>query len=289
MNNLSRRQFLGKSAIGLGSALVASQFPIDLNASSLPGTVKIPIGFQVWTVKDMLVKDFPGTLKKMAELGYQSCEMCSPPGYEGAGFAPLMKLTAKEMKQIIDDAGLSCVSSHYGLGELRDNLDKTVEFAVESGRTQMVLASFWLKKDASLSDWQKSAEELNKIGEKTKKAGIQMVFHNHHGEFEKIDGTLIYDTLLDHLEPEYVKMQFQVAVINIGYKASTYFTKYPGRFISAHLADWSSAENKQVPIGQGIVDWKEFFDTAKTGGVKNIFVEMEMETFKESAAYLKSL
>ena len=116
-----------------------------------------------------------------------------------------------------------------------------------------------------------------------------MAYHNHHTEFEKIDGNLIYDALLKQLDPEYVKMQFQVAVISIGYKASDYFTKYPGRFISAHLADWSSAENKSVPLGKGIVDWKEFFATTDKGGVKNIFVEMDLETFKESASYIKSL
>jgi sugar phosphate isomerase/epimerase len=94
---------------------------------------------------------------------------------------------------------------------------------------------------------------------------------------------------MKQFDPEYIKMQFQVAVINIGYKASDYFKKYPGRFISAHLADWSYLENKEMPLGQGIVDWKEFFATVKTGGVKNIFVEMGEQTFKESAAYLKSI
>jgi L-ribulose-5-phosphate 3-epimerase UlaE len=116
-----------------------------------------------------------------------------------------------------------------------------------------------------------------------------MGFHNHHMEFEKINGTLIYDALMNQFDPEYVKMQFQVAVISIGYKASTYFKKYPGRFISAHLADWSSTTKKEVPIGQGIVNWKQFFATTKRGGVKNIFVEMGMETFKDSASYLHSL
>jgi sugar phosphate isomerase/epimerase len=271
MNKLSRRQFLGKSALGIGSAVIASQLPVNLNAGMLPESVKIPLGFQVWTVKDMLVKDFPGTLKMMAGLGYKSLEMCSPPGYESSGFGPLMKLTAREMKQIINDAGLICESSHYGMDELRNHLDERIEFAKESGQKQMILSSFGIPKNASLNDWLKAADELNKMGVNTKKAGIQMGFHNHHMEFEKIDGTLIYDALLNQFDPDYVKMQFQVAVINIGYKASTYFTKYPGRFISAHLADWSSVEKKEVPVGQGIVDWKEFFASVKMGGVKNIF------------------
>jgi sugar phosphate isomerase/epimerase len=289
MKKLSRRQFLGKSAIGVGSALIASQFPLNLSAEMLSKTVKMPLGFQAWTVRLMLAKDFPGTLKMMADLGYQSIEMCSPPGYKAFGFEPLTKLKAKEMKQIINDAGLICKSSHYGMDELRNHLDERVEFALESGQKQMILSTFFLPAKSSLSDWQKAADELNLIGAKTKKAGIQLGFHNHHMEFEKIDNTLIYDALMNQFDPRYVKMQFQVAVISIGYKASEYFTKYPGRFISAHLADWSSVEKKEVPIGQGIVDWKEFFAALKTGGVKNIFVEMEMETFKDSASYLHNL
>jgi sugar phosphate isomerase/epimerase len=116
-----------------------------------------------------------------------------------------------------------------------------------------------------------------------------MGFHNHHGEFQKINDTLIYDLLMKQFDPEYIKMQFQVAVISIGYKASDYFKKFPGRFISAHLADWSDTKKTSVPIGQGIVDWKEFFSSLKKGGVKNTFVEMDEATFKESADYLKNL
>jgi L-ribulose-5-phosphate 3-epimerase UlaE len=108
-------------------------------------------------------------------------------------------------------------------------------------------------------------------------------------EFQQINGTLIYDALMKQFDPEYIKMQFQVAVISIGYKASEYFTKYPGRFISAHLADWSTDKKSEVPIGQGIVDWKEFFATVDTGGVKNVFVEMSEGTFKESADYLHNI
>lgn len=287
MKKLSRRDFLSKSAIGIGSAIFASQLPLELNASPAPVRVKLPIGFQVWTIRESLVKDFPGTLKKMAALGYQSVEMCSPPGYESSGFGPLMKLKPKEMKQIISDAGLLFPSSHYGMDEFRGHLDERIAFAIESGQTQMILSSFGLPQNATLDDWKKAADELNKMGVKAKNAGIQIGFHNHNGEFQKINDTLIYDVLMKQFDPEYVKMQFQVAVISIGYKASDYFKKYPGRFISAHLADWSDSTKKSVPIGQGIVNWKEFFASIKKGGVKNIFVEMDEETFKDSAEFLK--
>jgi sugar phosphate isomerase/epimerase len=289
MNALSRRKFLGLSTAGIGSVLLASAISPEMRAAAMSGKVKLPIGFQTWTLREQLAKDFPGTLKMMAGLGYQALEMCSLPGYEGAGFGPLMKLKPKEMKQIINDAGMTCDSSHYGFGELREHLDERIEFALESGQSQMVLSSFWLPEGAILDDWLKVCDELNVIGEKTKKAGLPMAYHNHHMEFAKIGDTLIYDALMGRLDPEFVRMQFQVAVISIGYKASDYFNKYPGRFLSAHLADWSKASDKQVPLGQGEVDWNEFFDNIKKAGIKNIYVEMEPEFFEASAKYLKTI
>ncbi len=286
---MNRREFFEKSALGIGSAMLASNLPLDLTASNRTKALKKPLGFQVWTVKDQLVKDFAGTMKMMAGMGYQTVEMCSPPGYESSGFGPLMSMKAGEMTKIVRDSGLELVSTHYGFGELKNNLSQRIDFALASGQKQMICSSFWLQKDATMSDWMKAVDELNEIGAKTKKAGIQTGFHNHNMEFEKLEGKLIYDALLEHFDPELVKMQFQVAVIELGYKAADYFKKYPGRFISAHLADWSDTQKKQVPIGQGIVDWKAFFAAAETCGVKNYFVEMSPETFKPSADYILNL
>jgi sugar phosphate isomerase/epimerase len=288
MKNITRRDFLGKSVLA-GSALMASQLLFETESEANSKPKKLPLGFQVWTLKEKLVADFAGTLEMMANLGYRSVEMCSPPGYESSGFGPLMKLKPKEMLQIVNDAGLLFESTHYGMDELRKNLQERIDFASQTGQKQMILSSFGLPRGAVMSDWMKAADELNAMGMKSKQAGIQMGFHNHHGEFEKLDGTLIYDALMKQFDPEYVKMQFQVAVISIGYKAAEYFKKYPGRFISAHLADWSPAEKKNVVLGKGIVDWKEFFAALKKGGVKNIFVEMDPETFADSAKFYQNL
>lgn len=289
MNTFNRRQFIGKGMLGLGSAALLSQLPLIGQSALRVSHPRHPVGFQVYTIREMLVKDFPGTLKMMANLGYQGVEMCSPSGYITSGFEPLVKMKPEAMRKMIADSGLTCKSSHFTYGELKDNLNERIEFAQKLGLTQMICSSYWLPKEATLSDWMKSCDQLNEIGLKTKKAGIQMGFHNHHMEFEKIGGELIYDTILKQFDPELIKMQFQVAVISVGYKAADYFLKYPGRFISAHLADWSSADNKQVPVGKGIVDWAEFYNAAEIGGVKNFYVEMDLDKFKDSVEFIKTM
>lgn len=282
----NRRTFIRQGTQVLAAASLAGIFSEDLLAAPGPVT-KMKVGFQVWTIKEKLIADFAGTLKMMAEMGYEEVEMCSPLGYTSSGFGPLNNMSGAEMRKIVEDNGLKCTSSHFNLGELRDNLDNRIEWAHGLGMKQMVLASFWLPKDAGVDDYRRAAAELNTIGEKTSKAGLQMVFHNHHMEFDTIKGELVYDALLDEFDPSLVKMQFQVAVVNIGYKAADYFRKYPGRFISAHLSDWSDKKKEQVPVGQGVVDWKEFFKAARTGGVQNIYVEMHPDTFEPSVKYLK--
>ena len=103
-----------------------------------------------------------------------------------------------------------------------------------------------------------------------------------------LEGQLIYDTILEALDGSLVKMQFQTEVIKLGFDGSTYFEKYPGRFISAHLSDWT-ADKKQVPVGQGIINWAAFFKTGKKGGLRNFFVEMNFDNYKGSAEYIHQL
>jgi sugar phosphate isomerase/epimerase len=272
---ISRRSFLGAAAV--------------LCESLRADPLGMPIGCQTYPVREALGKDFAGTLREIASIGYRTIEMCSPPGYAGAGYAPLMKLKAPEMRRIIRDAGLRCESCHYQFRELKENLDERIAFAKELGLKQMILSMFGLPRNASMSDWTRAADELNRIGEKIGKAGMQAGFHNHNFEFAQIDGVLIYDKLLQTFDAKLVKMQFQVAVVNAGYHAADYLAKYPGRFLSLHVADWSSETKRPVPVGQGVVDWKKLFSTAKTGGVKNYFVEMNMDAMKASYTFLHGL
>ena len=287
MQKINRRRFLSTTTKLTGAAFVLSKLPSDLFANAK--LLDMPIGFQSWTIKDQLSIDFPGTLKMMADQGYKLIEMCSPKGYEKIGFGAFTKMKTSDIRKTIEDAGMKCPSCHFGAAEFNDeNIDDRIQFAKDMGMTQMICSTFWLPKTATIKDYLVAADKLNKAGEKIKKAGLQAGFHNHDFEFVKIDGQLIYDALMDRFDPDLVKLQFQTQVIVHGYKAADYFKKYPGRFISAHLSDWT-ADKKEVAVGQGVIDWNEFFAAAKTGGVKNIFVEMAPDKFKDSATFIQKL
>lgn len=271
---VSRRVFLGAGALTL-----------TLRADPLG----LPIGCQTYPVREALGKDFDGTLRQLAGLGYRTIEMCSPPGYSGSGYGPLVAIKAAEMRKRIQDAGLKCESCHYHFNEMKENLDDRMAFAKELGLRQMVVSTFGLRPEATMSDWMKAADDLNRIGEQTRKAGIQTGFHNHDFEFHPIDGVLVYDQIMGKLDPKLVKMQFQVSVISLGFEAAKFFRKYPGRFASIHLQDWSPAEKKTVAVGSGVVDWKDLFAAAKTAGVQNYFVELNMDMLESSYKHLHAL
>ena len=279
MKPISRRQF---SQTGL-AALAGMRFAPQAKAAPFGW----PIGCQTWPVRQTIGSDFEGTLHILASMGYQAIELCSPPGYEKLGFGPLASKPASELRDKIQTSGLVCQSCHFGFAELKDHLDERIGWAKQLGLKQMIISTFWMPKDAKMSDWMQAVDQANKIGERTRAAGIQLGFHNHDFEFHKIDGELIYDKLVAAFDPALVKLQFQVSVISLGYQAADYFEKYPGRFVSMHLQDWSPAEKKEVALGEGIVDWNKLFAAAKTAGVKNYFVELEGNGLRASVPFLK--
>ncbi len=131
------------------------------------------------------------------------------------------------------------------------------------------------------------ADEFNKMGEKTRAAGLQLGLHNEGFEVSTVAGQRTYDVLFHMLDPKLVKFQFQCSTISDGFVAADYFTRYPGRFISMHVQDWSPAGKKEVAVGQGVIDWKKTFAAAKIGGIQNYFVEMDLDLMKASVPYLR--
>jgi len=285
MPAISRRKFIKSSAVHATATGLHSTAAFDLFANPLG----LPIGCQTWAVKEMIAKDFPGTLKMLAATGFQSIELCSPVGYAEYGFAGLAKYTGAELRKILADAGITCVSSHFGIKELRDNQEARIAWAKDIGLTQMIVPSLDGPKNPTMDDVKRAADEYNKMGELSAKAGIQQGLHNEVFELSTVDGKRTYDLLLELLDPKLVKFQFQVSTISQGFDAADYFTRYPGRFFSIHVQGWSAQTKKIVPVGQDTLDWKKIFTAAKVAGIKNYFVEMNLEMMKASVPYLQSL
>jgi sugar phosphate isomerase/epimerase len=284
MSEISRRDFVKTTASAVAAGVVLTT-GLDVHANPLG----LPIGCQTWPVRDLIAKDFPGTIKTLAQAGFQTIELCSPAGYEDDGFAGLAKYKGSELKKIINDAGVNCFSSHFTIEELRKNQQDSIAWAKDLGLTQMLVPSLGGPKNPTLDDVKRAADEYNKMGEKAAQAGIQQGLHNEDFELSKVDGQRTYDLLFGLLDPKLVKFQFQVSTISEGYDAAQYFTKYPGRFISMHVQGWDSKTRKIVAVGQGTLDWKKIFTAAKTGGIKNYFVEMDLEKMKASVPYLRNL
>jgi sugar phosphate isomerase/epimerase len=285
MTDMSRRDFFKKTTADAALAAVLASRAAELRASPLG----MPIGCQTWPVRSMIANDFPGTIKQLADAGFQRIELCSPVGYADSGFGGIAKFKGAELRKVLSDAGLGCESSHFGIKELRDNLQDRIAWAKDVGLTQMIVPSLSGPRNPTMDDVKRAADEYNKMAEQTAQAGIQQGLHNEEFELATVDGKRVYDVLLDLLDPKLVKFQFQCSTISRGYDAAEYFTKYPGRFMSMHVQDWSPEKKQTVAVGQGTLDWKKIFTAAKTGGLKNYFVEMNLDLMKASVPYLQKL
>lgn len=281
MTAISRREFFKKAAANTAVAgFIATAFA-EVQAKPLG----LPIGSQTYPHRALLKQDFPGLMKQFAELGIQRVELCSPLGYtDFAGLA-----NGKEVRKILSDHGLKCESCHFSMKELRQTQEASIAWAKDVGITYMHTATLGAGNNPTMDDVKKAADEYNKIAAIAAKAGIQQGLHNEGFEVSSVDGKRTYDILMQLLDPKLVKFQFQMSTIRNGFDAAEYFTKYPGRFISMHLQDWNPETKTIVAVGKGSIDWKKVFTAAKTGGVKNYFVEQNMELTKEGVAYLKTL
>ena len=285
MTALSRREFCETLAQQAAFAGLFSLVAVERSASPLD----LPIGCQTWPVRELIAMDFPGTLKQLAAAGFESVELCSPVGYADSGFEGLAKYKPAELRRMLSDAGLSCVSSHFTMEELRQNQQDRIAWANDLGLTQMIVPTLEGPQHPSMEDVNRAADEYNKMGEQAARAGIQQGLHNEDFELTTVDGKRTYDLLFELLQPELVKFQFQVSTIRQGYDAAEYFTKYPGRFISMHVQGWSANTRRITPVGQDTLDWKKIFRAARMGGIRNYFVEMNLDLMRASVPYLRGL
>ncbi|MGA2046593.1 MAG: TIM barrel protein [Terracidiphilus sp.] len=284
MSFTSRRTFLKASAAAAAMTGIGAR---HLSAAPLAK----PIGLQLYSVRELLPKEFDGTLHKLAALGYSEVE--------AAGY---YNRTAKEFRHAMDQAGLHCVSAHHSMGDLRPHLDELIEYGHNLGLSYIVCPSPNHKDpDAhgplTLDDWRWAADELNRIGEKVKAAGMTFGYHNHTPEFANEKAVTFYDELLRLTDPNLVVFEMDCGwVFAAGRNPIHYLSKTPERFPLLHVKDMArnaKGEFDSTVLGQGAMDYAPILRAAT--GLKHYFIEQEeftidpMEALRMDADYMRKL
>ena len=304
MSEISRREFLGTAAAGTAVAgiLAATSTPLRANPLGLP------IGSQTYPHRQLIADGkLPDLLKELKSIGVDQIELC---GYLGGAFYPEYKSLMNDPKTVrktIEDHGLKAISCQFMFTELRDNLQRAIAWSKDLGLEQIMVPTI---KSAipgqpiggSLDEAKQLVDQFHKMAAEITKAGMRAGAHNEAFDLVKLpDGKFIYDHVIEMTDPKLIGFQFQMSTYSVGMVAADYFKKYPGRFFSMHIQDLDIAAGRtpvvngrgggyaQVPVGKGGLDWAATFAAARTGGVKNFFVEQNMEMTKISVPALKAM
>ncbi len=289
----SRRDFLKQSGLLAGTLAI----PGFLSAcNSGPKRYDYLPGLQLYTIRDAMGKDPKASLAKVAEIGYKLVESATYTGTE-----QFYGMNTSEFSTVLKENGLKIPSGHYALGSpatkgtIRSDWEKAVEDAHKVGMKYMVCAYLPGDERKTLDDYKQRAEEFNRAGEVCKKAGIQFCYHNHNFEFEKIDGRIPYDILLNEADKDLVKMEMDIYwVTRAGQDPIAMFDAHPGRFILWHVKDMADTPEKNfTEVGNGVIDWPTIFAHAKESGMQHFFVEQDQtpgdpfDSIRQSISYLK--
>lgn len=260
------------------------------------------IGLQLYTVRNAMGKDPAATLAKVASIGYNSVE-----GATYTGSQKFYGMDAKSFAALLKQNGLIMPSSHYRLGEDKENgkdvlgtmlheWDKAVDDAKEAGASYMVCAWLSPAERGNIDHYKQLAEHLNKAGETCKKAGIQLCYHNHDFEFMEDNGQLPYTVLLNNTDKDNVKFELDLYwATKAGHDPVELFKANPGRYPLWHVKDMDNTPQKAfTEVGNGTIDFKRIFKESKTAGLKYFFVEQDMtpgdpfDSITKSITYVKA-
>jgi sugar phosphate isomerase/epimerase len=246
--------------MSVAGGLIAAAAP-SLRAAKL----KYPIGFQTFELIAHLQEDWQGTWSKMAGYGYKYADMVQFRG-------PLAKYTAQDIHKTLGDVGLYATNGHFSYQSFTEQYGATIEYAHAMEFKTVVCAVGPRRK--TVDDWKWMADQLNQIGEKVQKDGLQLAFHNHEIEFVKIDGQMPWDILMENTDPKLVKAQLDVGNLTFGGgNAVETLTKYQSRVFSLHCKDFSPGK-ASVPVGKGILDWRTILRIATKAGISNYCTEV---------------
>lgn len=299
----SRRDFfkVGVSALAATTLLSRSEwmqaYPLGL-----------PLGLQLYSLREQLAQDYAGTLRQIAALGYREVE--------AAGF---FQHTPAQVQQAMRAAGLHCVGAHYSMHDLQQQMDSILPFCKAVGVRYIVCSFPWFKsparlKDTSfrtqvqsftLEDWRWNAEQFNRLGAKVRATGMRFAYHNHTMEFAPQHGVVPYEELMRLTDPELVTMEMDCGwVIVGGGNPIAYLRRYPTRITLLHVKDFKKTNHPAsvadpppaAELGQGTVDYRPIFAVAKKAGhVRHMYVEQEafdmppMQALRIDAEYMRHL
>jgi sugar phosphate isomerase/epimerase len=257
---VTRRSFLAAAAVA----------PIALAAGK-----NIPIGLELFSVRDELAKDTMGTVRAVGKMGYQVVEFFSPyfewtPDY------------AKEARKTMDDVGLRCNSTHNGPPSFTgDGIAKAIELNHILGAKYVVMAS--AGRTSTLDDWKRVADTLTSACEKFRAAGLRGGYHNHQAEFKPVEGRRPIEVIAANTPKDFM-LQLDVGTcVEMGQDPVAWIDANPGRINSLHLKDWrAGADGYRVMFGEGVAPWNKIFDAAETkGGVEFYLIEQEGSRYSQ--------
>jgi len=303
MSSISRRTFLRQGSATAATAALVSALPRELWADPLG----LPVGIQIYTVKDVLQNDVPSTLKKLRAIGYGQVEAFRYPGFN-----------AQSLRSALDAAGLACPGAHLAFNQ--PDLGPVFEEAHTLGAHYAVSSTLRPHPvkhakgqplpDLTLDDYKLLAAKMNDIGKQAKAAGLQYAYHNHDMEFRDLGGGKIgYDILLKETDPALVNFELDCGWMAVaGYNPIDYFENYPRRYKMLHVKQFvkgsprttstqGPARPQGTELGRGEPDYKPIFAAARKVGIQHYFVEQEppfldmtsMEAAKVDYRYLHSL
>jgi sugar phosphate isomerase/epimerase len=241
------------------------------------------VGLQLYSVRDLMKADVPGTLAKVAAIGFKEVE-----------FAGLFGQAPKDVRAMLDKNGLTAPASHVDWATVEKRLPETLETAKVLGHQYIIVPWVGEEERKQPDIWKRAADLFNKAGADSQKAGIQFAYHQHGFEFvpsKALGGKLPYDYLLENTDPKLVTMELDICwTVAAEQDPVAYFKKYPGRFPLIHVKDWLKDGSDAKPyagalgpgtkftgrmtnVGGGSVDWKRVFAASQQGGVKHFIVE----------------
>jgi sugar phosphate isomerase/epimerase len=228
---------------------------------------QIPIALQMYTLRNESARDFAGTLREVAEIGYAGVEFAGTGG-----------LSAAELRGLLDDLNLRAAGSHTGLDALEGDLNAALDFTQAIGSEFVVCPYLPEERRRTADDYRALAETLNRAGAACKQRGLQLCYHNHAFEFQRFDGQYALDILYSATDPDLVKGELDTYWIQKGgADPAAYIRQYAGRCPLIHLKDMAADDTQSfAEVGQGTLDWPAIFAAAEAGGARWYIVEQDV-------------